>query len=750
MTNWNDLVSGEDLHNIAKDRQKDFETTFVLNDDISSKEKSGWAIQKLNKNGTAIMKRNKKTGDSFEDEVWMLFYKMGFTTLNSTRNFKVSYSKDQPGLTKQIDVIAVDDEVCLLIECKSSVNISKVATWKNELESINGYKGNLFNELKQKFGDKKYKYILATKNFIIGDQDRTRMKDFRIANFDHDAILYFNQLVNHLGKAAKYQLLSTLFTKEKIKEMDNRVPAIEGKMGGLTYYSFSIEPSKLLKLAYVLHRNKANHQMMPTYQRLIKKERLKAVRKYIDEGNYFPNSLIVSLDTGDRSLKFERSDLQVENSISKIGVLYLPQTYQSAYVIDGQHRLYGYSESKYADNNTVPVVAFLDLDKDSQLKMFMDINENQKAVPKSLRNTLNIDLKWNSEKLAERNMAIMLDIGQRLGEERKSALFGRIVTGENSVTRDRCITLEYIRDALSKTKFFNEYKNNTVVRHGTIALGNNDDTLKNIYPMLLEYFSIIQSQCKEEWDKGSDGCLTINNMIFALIRIFDDIFNLALERSKKTSTTNWQEVFILCSSHIDSLCSTLNNMDDSVKQKIKTSKGGSAKTVSWRELQVAVNQTDDTFVNSDLMNYIEENCVDYSQDVISHLHEARELLTVKLSTVFSESKWFENFFPENLQIDLMQRRVVKAFKKDVKSDDISFWDLMSFKDYIQLIDYANNWSTKLSNVINTNSEEDKITKIKFITFLGSLQKLENKVERKLKMSKSDFDNILAVLEILQK
>ena len=54
--------------------------------------------------------------------------------------------------------------------------------------------------------------------------------------------------------------------------MEDKVPAIQGEMGGHKYYSFSIEPERLLKIGYVLHRNEANKNMMPTYQRLIKKK----------------------------------------------------------------------------------------------------------------------------------------------------------------------------------------------------------------------------------------------------------------------------------------------------------------------------------------------------------------------------------------------------------------------------------------------------------------------------------------------
>lgn len=96
--------------------------------------------------------------------------------------------------------------------------------------------------------------------------------------------------------SARYQLLGNLFSGQEIPDIDNAIPAIEGKMGGHTYYSFSIEPEKLLKIGYVLHRNKANEDMMPTYQRIIKKARLKEIHNFIDEEKgFFPNSIIISI-----------------------------------------------------------------------------------------------------------------------------------------------------------------------------------------------------------------------------------------------------------------------------------------------------------------------------------------------------------------------------------------------------------------------------------------------------------------------
>ncbi len=59
-------------------------------------------------------------------------------------------------------------------------------------------------------------------------------------------------------------------------------------MGGRTYYAFAIEPERLLKLGYILHRNKANSRLMPTYQRLIKKSRLKKVQDTSSRARLLP------------------------------------------------------------------------------------------------------------------------------------------------------------------------------------------------------------------------------------------------------------------------------------------------------------------------------------------------------------------------------------------------------------------------------------------------------------------------------
>ncbi|MBW1746206.1 MAG: hypothetical protein JRJ25_07835, partial [Deltaproteobacteria bacterium] len=167
----------------------------------------------------------------------------------------------------------------------------------------------------------KLKFIFATKNYFLSKPDKERLDNFGILHFDEETIQYYQDLTKHLGLSARFQLLGNLFEGQDIPELQNQIPAIVGKMGGHTYYSFSIEPEKLLKIGYVLHRNKANRKLMPTYQRLIKRARLKSVQEFVEDGGFFPNSIIIDINTNGKKLRFDKSGSQVDNALSKIGVL---------------------------------------------------------------------------------------------------------------------------------------------------------------------------------------------------------------------------------------------------------------------------------------------------------------------------------------------------------------------------------------------------------------------------------------------
>lgn len=524
MTNWEKIVCGKNLESAKRLRKNPYIEEKNRKVALAELEEEGWEYIKDYANPKFVKVRKEKNFDEqFEDKVWLLFANMGFTHMNSDRNFRMSYYFPDPELTQQIDVFAVDKETIIFVECKSAEDV-KNGVFKKELEALKGQMSGLRKTALKEFPNRKVKFIWAVENYIMSQADIKRMADFEIVFFSESTITYYSELVKHLGTAARYQLLGNLLANVEIKNMQNKIPAIKGTMGGHDYYEFSIEPEKLLKIGYVLHRSEANKNMMPTYQRIIKKKRLKEVKNFIDEGGYFPNSLIISIDTKGKDLQFDQSATKVEGALSKLGILHLPKKYHSAYIIDGQHRLYGYSDSIYAKSNTIPVVAFVNLDRSEQLKLFMDINENQKSVSKTLRVTLNRDMLWDSPNYNQRREALRSNIAQMCGEEQTSPLLGRIVIGEDEKNNKKCITIEAVQAALKKCHFFSTFgKNNEILTDGTFDLGTNENTSELFYPFLENCLKYIRDNCQIEWNLGESGVLTINRGIQAVIRIIDDI-----------------------------------------------------------------------------------------------------------------------------------------------------------------------------------------------------------------------------------
>ena len=81
-------------------------------------EQDGWDLHTELK--TALKMWRAKTPDvAFEDRVWAAMAKLNFTDLNADRNFRLPYGPGDND-NKQIDVFAADDEVILIIECRST------------------------------------------------------------------------------------------------------------------------------------------------------------------------------------------------------------------------------------------------------------------------------------------------------------------------------------------------------------------------------------------------------------------------------------------------------------------------------------------------------------------------------------------------------------------------------------------------------------------------------------------------------
>lgn len=756
MTNWENIVSGKELVS-AKNRRKNM----YIEDKqrrvaLQELEEEGWEYVKDYADPKFVKVRKEKPYDEqFEDKVWLLFYQMGFTYLNNDRNFKMAYDFQNPNFTQQIDIFAADEETVLIVECKSAERM-RDGVFKKEIEALHGQMDGLRKNALKQFPGRKVKFIWATHNYIMSPKDIQRMQEWDIIFFSDSTIQYYCELVRHLGTCARYQLLGNLLANTEIKNMQNRIPAIKGTMGGYDYYEFSIEPEKLLKIGYVLHRSEANKNMMPTYQRIIKKKRLKEVQSFINEGGYFPNSLIISIDTKGRGLQFDQSPTKVEDSLSKLGVLHLPKRYHSAYIIDGQHRLYGYSDTDYARTNTIPVVAFVDLERSEQLKLFMDINENQKAVSKTLRVTLNSDMLWDSPDYNDRREALRSKIAQMCGEEPTSPLLGRVVIGEDEKNPTKCITIEAIQQALKRCHFFTTYgKNNAIILDGSFDLGDNQSTLDLFYPFLEGCLKIVKANCESEWTVGEQGILTINRGIQAVIRIIDDVvIHLMTQNKIAPKNQALEEIIDEVEYYIEPLANYINSVDEAQRKELKGFLGGGADTKFWRSFQKAIAEEREDFKPEGLKEYIENETKQYNA-------ESREYLTIieeRIKDMIANA--LESYYGENWIIKGLPKNTYKTAKKmaddknyELLSNDedaeIDTWDCITLTDCREIVTYSHNWSEIFESIVTRPEDISLSNKEQKTEWMSAMSKEINKISKTTySVPKTTFELISSIYDWL--
>lgn len=712
-------------------------------EEIETLLKIGWNVSKKLKYSTKYTLQ-KNINTIFIDRVWMLTYKVGFHLLNKIS--PIFFCKD--GTTIDFDIIASDNDTILAIKCFTTFNKKTIIDSKNRIQ---GHLAFLIRQLRfETNAESKIKFIFAFSCDINKDEMIPIVSGTEIYLLDEIEIKYYEELAQHIKSASKYQLLGNIFEGQRISSIDSIIPAIEGKMGGYTYYSFSIEPAKLLKFSYVLHRNEVHRNNMPSYQRLIKKSRLDEIFNFIENEGFFPNSIVININSSN-DLKFEYKSVKEANQLSRIGMLYLPQMYKSIFIIDGQHRLYGYSDSKYATTNTIPVVAFVNLKKSDQIRLFMEINENQKPVTKNLRNTLNADLLWDSDSPIDQNEALCIKIGIQLGIDITSSLKDKIIIGEVNDSAIKCITLDTIRLELLNSRMISQFDKNFKMK--TKGIFDTDD-IETTYQVIFNYinscFNYISVGLDEDWKLGKSGSLTINVGVSAMIKIFDDILQEVFKQSPDLFNKRmYSQVFEKSKYYLDIIIEYYESLNQKMRIELKTSYGGGGKVKYWRHLQQALKNKVPTFSPIGLDEYFANNNIQNNKiayEIINKIEsyikkDMKERLRVKFGNT-----WITLGLPKQVFDSINKLALDRTYEK--RNENLVFepWDCTNFINLKEIMIYQSNWSDLFAQRYSKSPKDGKRNKESLVSWMNKLNDIRNDISHNRNVS---FDNLQYLQETSQ-
>lgn len=479
-------------------------------DQIKQLKKSGWKQKSRSARSKYVLRKKLEPWQLFEREVFIFFKEsLKFSYVAHGKRFGRS----------QVDVAAGIDDTLLIIDCKTKdkpgpKNLHAYIT------SHSGKRGTIIRNVRQKFGNK-YKniiFILALRDIDYSEKDVEYASDSGVFLWGEIYIEILKEFYKIFGPESRYLFLKELGQEHLPIRGDGKgryyeVPALLLTHNGHKIYNFFIEAKKLLKLAYVARIESGSKQF---YQRLVAKSRLKEIASFIEDGESFKNSIIVSFEAKPKKLPLISKRSAKKMAGAEPISLRIRKDHSSLWIIDGQHRLYGYSRvAETFKNNFLSVVAIENIDTSEQAKTFIDINQKQKPVDSSLLWELLATLKSGEEEGAISSLVMHL--------ASKGAFHGKIYIPGRSRRRRKSYGIffsNFCKGILDRN-ILDENDNNSLFRHMGPEGYVSGKGIKRVSAEIEAYFALLVSIAgSAQRRKWINGFIFTNNGLNIFLRVF--------------------------------------------------------------------------------------------------------------------------------------------------------------------------------------------------------------------------------------
>ena len=591
------------------------------------------------------------------------------------------------------------------MECTHARDVGPKSV-KGLIDKISGIRDELVKAVHTHYGREKklkIKCAIAIRNIELREADKARAQAAGIPIISDNDINYFNRLVDILKSAARYQFLGRYLSGEKVEGLRTKVPATRGRAGKTTFYNFLISPHELLRVSYISHMAKSSNDDLHTYQRMVKPARLKSIGRYIDDGGTFPTNIVIN---------FKRDDLQFdprENfGETATGILSLPGQYGSAWVIDGQHRLYGYAYANRKaenDHSSVSVLAYENLPIRQEIELFVDINTQQVKVSRNLVNEIVSSLNVEDPDLKKRLEAMCARVAMRLDSYAKSPIKNRILTVAEGRTRTRCLTLTSLADGIDENHLLGTLHRNTKGNPPAILPGPLADpsvdaqaTMSRAIETISHYLMLFSEPLETHWELGDDkgGYLCTNLGIRALLQLLRRLIAFVeVKENVRAITLKPDDLVDRLRPYVASLTEYFKTADVADIARFRN-RGSSLQSVDQNcfQMMVIINEKNSTFDTQELRNYIESQDAEGTKQARDMIDEINRILfhdvISTLKNKFGDTKdiWWHKGVPKTVR-----NECDKQFNEQ-PNDSLLLrdrWQFMYLINYLDIVLFEDNW-----------------------------------------------------------
>lgn len=262
------------------------------------------------------------------------------------------------------------------------------------------------------------------------------------------------------------------------------------------FYTLTIPSEVLAKTCFVSTRD---DNPEAGFQRLLDEKRAQSIANYIDNGmGTIPTAIVLSAQP--------EAELEI---VSKGKTVKFKEHSKAFLVLDGQHRVYGFSKAKTSVR--VPVVIYKGLNRRDESRIFIDINTQQKPVP----NELLFDIKNLAEYETDIEQ-LLREIFDLFHSDSSSSLLGLTSPAKNS------------KNKISRVTFNASFK--------PITKNFGDKDASEIYEICNSYISAFLMGMRGH---DIDGSITNSTVFRAIISIFPHV----AQRTKDRYSNYKQDAF---------------------------------------------------------------------------------------------------------------------------------------------------------------------------------------------------------------
>lgn len=667
--------------------------------DVPDEEKRGWVVQRPGKRTTKL-KRPKSHDKWLEDRVWCLLQSMGYRTLNGA-NFKISFTRTDGSMgSKQVDVYAEDDDTALVIECKSRVERGRRSLQKDIQETIS-LQRYFRTSIQQRFKDRpkpKIIWIYATNNILWSPTDIERANDGDIKIVTENELQYFETFVRHMGPASKYQVLGEFLRGQKVPGLQNiKLPAIRGKIGGESFYSFVTTPRNLLKIAFVNHQALNHPDGRPAYQRMISSKRIKEIGAFIEKGGFFPTNILVNFSDAPRFDPISNKENTDPNI--KFGWITLPSKYRSAWIIDGQHRLYGFSHLDDAHlDQSLFVLGFEKMAVQKEADLFITINHKQKSVPKSLLVSLLADIRMGDSDPSTALSAVGSAVVRALNTDMTSPLARRFAIHGVPPEPNQNLTISETVNGLRRSGLIGKITGKTL-SPGPLSGTTDEETIRRASIVLNTYFEALRVANPSRWEAGRDAFIAVNPGIRAHLTVISEVISYLAHKKSLDFHLMKPDEF---SKHVVEFCEPIflyikTASDDEIRSKFSRKFGeGGVKEYGYHLMQVLTEKHND-FGTEEFQRWVEQSASEKIDEVNRFLMKLAERLTdyaiETLKNVHGTHRLASDepaFWEIGVESERIRRNAFEAQQKD-KTRRKAKEAYLNIIDLIEIVKQKNNW-----------------------------------------------------------